>query len=84
MKLFFHKELNMLHCFCGFMGNSHHCTRKMKGTLKISTCAEDCKVCEKEADRKEYNHNRWKTNVDGYLVCGTCHDKLGPNPICTS
>ena len=81
MKLFFHKELNMLHSFCGSMGHSYHCTRKMKETLKICTCEEDCKVCEKEADRKEYNFNRWKTNVDGYLVCGNCHDKLGSNPI---
>ena len=31
----FHKELNMINCFCGFMGLSHHCTRKIKGTIKI-------------------------------------------------
>ena len=83
-EIIFHKELNMLHCFCGFMGNSHHCTRKMKGSLKTSTCAEDCKVCEKEADRKKYNYTRWKTNVGGYLVCATSHGKLGSDPICTS
>lgn len=34
-ELVFHKELNMIHCFCGFMGLSHHCTRKIKGTIKI-------------------------------------------------
>ena len=56
----------------------------MKGTLKNSTCEEDCEVCKKEADRKEYNFNRWKINVDGYLIYGNCHNKLGSNPICTT
>ena len=25
---------------------------------------------------------RWDKNVDGYLICGTCHDKLGCEQIC--
>ena len=52
-EIIFHKELNMIHCFCGFMGMSHHCTQKVKGTIKIFKCLDDCKVCEKEVDRKK-------------------------------
>ena len=58
-KIIFHKELNMIHCFCGFMGMSHHWTRKIKGTIKIFKCLDNCKVCEKEIDRNEYNSIRW-------------------------
>ena len=95
-----HKELNMINCFCGFMDLSHHCTQKIKGTIKIIKCPTDCKVCEKEVDQKEYNlvrckvcekevdqkeYNlvRWTTNHDGYMVYGTCYDKLGIDHICT-
>lgn len=83
LQIIYHKKLNMINCFCGFMGLAHHCTRKIKGSIKIANCPTDCKVCEEEADRKEYNFIRWKTNHDGYMVCGTCYDKLGDNPICT-
>ena len=65
------------------MGLSQHCTRKIKGTTKIVYCPTDYKVCEKEADRKEYNSMRWTTDRDGYTVCGTCYGKLGSNPSCT-
>ena len=78
-----HKELNMINCFCGFMDLSHHCTQKIKGTIKIIKCPTDCKVCEKDVDQKEYNLVRWTTNHDGYTVCGTCYDKLGIDRICT-
>ena len=67
-KLVFHKELNMINCFCGFMGLSHHCTRKIKGTIKIIMCPIDCKVYEKEVDRKEYNSACWTADHDGYTV----------------
>ena len=79
-ELIYHKELNMFNCFCGYSGLYHHCTRKIKGTLNIVSCPEVCKLCEKELDRKEYNASRWKTNEDGYSVCGTCYNKL-PGPI---
>ena len=82
-ELVYHKELNMFNCFCGYMFLSHHCTRKIRGFIKIVSCPTDCKLCEKEADRKEYNSIRWTTNQDGYAVCGTCYDKLGSNSICT-
>ena len=80
-ELIYHKELNMFNCFCRYFGLYHHCTRKIKGIFSIVSCPEGCKLCEKELDRKEYNALRWKTNEDGYSVCGTCYDKL-PGPIC--
>ena len=82
-KLVFHKELNMINCFCGFMGLTHHCTRKIKGTIKTIKCPTDSKVCEKEADRKEYNSVRWMTFHDGYTASGPFYNKLGVDPICT-
>lgn len=80
-ELVFHKELNMIHCFCGFMGLSHHCTRKIKGTIKIIKYPTDCKVCEKRVDRKEYNSARWPTDHDGYTAHVACYNKLVVEPI---
>ena len=82
-EIIYHKELKMFNCFCGYMGLFHHCTRKIRGLIKFVRCPNDCKLCEKEADRKEHNSFYWKQNEDGYTVCGTCYDKLGDNPICT-
>ena len=46
-------------------------------------CPTDCKVCQNEVDRKEYNSVRWTPDHDGYTVCGTCYNKLRIDPICT-
>ena len=70
-ELIYYKEFNMFNCFCGYSRLYHRCTRKIKGTLSIVSCPEVCKFFEKELDRKEYNASRWKTNEDGYSVCGT-------------
>ena len=83
-RLVYHKELNMFNCFCGYMGLFHHCSRKIRGHIHIISCPTDCSLCEKEADRKEYNSFRWKTDRDGYVCCGTRYNKLGSDPICTS
>lgn len=83
-ELIFHEELNMINCFCGFMGISHNCTQKIKGAIKIIECPIDCKICEKEVIRKEYNSIRWAEDRDNYKVCGTFYDKLGTDPICTN
>ena len=82
-ELVYHKELNLFNCFCGYMGLFHHCTRKIGGFIKTASCPTNCKLCEKEVNRKEYNSLQWKTNPDGYAICGSCYDKLGDNPICT-
>lgn len=72
----------MFNCFCGYFGLSHHCTRKIKGIIKITACPEDYKLCEKEVYIEEFISLRWKKNMGGYDVCGSCHDKLGCSPIC--
>ena len=81
-ELVYHEALNLFHCFCGYMGLFHHCTRKIKGSINIVNCLADCKLCEKEAKRKEYNSFRCTTNEDGYSVCWTCYEKLADRPIC--
>ena len=53
-ELVYHKELNMFSRLCRYMGVFHHCTRKMRGFIKIMSCPTDCNLCEKETGRKEY------------------------------
>ena len=69
-ELVYHKELNLSNCFCGYVGLFHHCTRKIRGFIKIASCPTNYKLCEKEVNRKEYSSFRWKTNPDGYAICG--------------
>ena len=47
-EIIFHKELNMIHCFCSFMGIYHHCNQKIKGTITISKCLDDLKSVRKK------------------------------------
>ena len=82
-EIIYHKELNLFNCFCGYMDLFHHCTRKVRGFPNITSCPTGCKLYQKEADRKEYNSFRWKTNSDCYAICETCYDKLGDNSIST-
>ena len=51
-EIIYHKELNMFNCFCGYMGLFYHCTRKINGSINVVSCPSDCKLCEKEAERK--------------------------------
>ena len=78
-----HKELNMFSRFCRYMGLFHHCTRKVRGFIKIMSCPTDCNLCEKETDRKKYKSFCSITVRDGYTVCGSCYSKLGSEPICS-
>ena len=41
-EIFFHKELSIFNCFCGYFGLNHHCTRKIRGTININAYPEDC------------------------------------------
>ena len=40
------------------------------------------KYCE-QIKRNEYNEERWATDRDGYLIRGTCYEKLS-GEICTN
>ena len=73
-KLIFHWELKGIQCICGYIGTSHECTQEFKGKIIF--------VCKNDKARKEYNSERWSTNINGYLVCGSCNDKLGCEQIC--
>ena len=45
--------------------------------------ADGCSKCCDQMKRDEYNEERWATERDGYLICGTCYDKLS-DEICTN
>ena len=45
------------------MGLFYHCSRMIRGFINNLSCPMDCKLCEKEAEQKEYNSFRWKVNV---------------------
>ena len=52
--------------------------KKLKEKLSLSDALKQTAMYVKiEVDRK-----RWITNTNGYLVCGTCYEKLGCEPIC--
>ena len=44
---------------------------------------EECSKCCEQIKRDEYNEERWVTDRDGYLICGTCYEKLS-GEICTN
>ena len=81
-KLIFHRELKSIQYICGYIGTSHECIQEFKGKIIFVPWPKNCDVCKNGKARKEYNFERWSTNVDGYLVCGSCNDKLGCEPIC--
>ena len=70
--------------FCGFVGTSHKCEEEIRGKVIFVNCSkENCNLCQDKISRDEYNEQRWATDRDGYLVCGTCYDKLGAdNEMC--
>ena len=68
-EIVYHKELNMFSSFCGYMGLYHHCTRKMRGFIKFVSSPTDCRLCEKEADRKEYKeYNSFAGKLIGTVI----------------
>ena len=81
-KLIFHRELKSIQCICGYIGTSQECIQELKGKIILVPCPKNCNVCKNDEARKEYNSERWSTNVDGCLVCRSCNDKLGCEPIC--
>ena len=78
IKITFHKKSNAVQCICGFIGTSHECKEEIRGKVIFVHCSEEnCNLCQVKIDRDECNELRWATDRDGYLVCGTCYNKLG-------
>ena len=58
--------------------------KKIQGKVIFRLCSADgySKCCD-QMKRDEYNEERWATETDGYLICGTCYDKLS-DEICAN
>ena len=61
---------------CGFVGTSHECEGEIRGKIIFVNCSE--KICNLRKSRfLEMNiMSRDGPDRDGYLVYGTCYDKL--------
>ena len=81
MALYCQKKINFITCICGNVGTYHACDHVIYGTITISSCPENCKVCQEEVDKREYYDYRWQKNEAGYIVCGMCMEKLGCRAI---
>ena len=75
IQIIIHKKLNAIQRLCGFIGRNHQCEKTIQGKMIFCTCSEDCSKCCEQIKRDEYN--------DGYLICGTCYEKLS-GEICTN
>ena len=80
-KLIYHRENKLIECTCRYIDTSHKCQKDFKQIIFVR-CTEGCDICKNFLYNKEYNSARWAKDVDGYLICGTCHDKLGCEQIC--
>ena len=84
IKITFHEKLNAYQSMCRFVGTSHEYKEEIRGKIIfVNRSEENCNLCQDKISRDGYNEQRWATDRDGYLVCGTCCDKLGAdNEIC--
>ena len=84
IQIIIHEKLNAIQCFCGFVGKNHQCENTIKGKIIFRTCsADECSKCYEQIKRDKYNEERWATDRDGYLICGTCYEKLS-GETCTN
>ena len=84
IQIIVHKKLKAIQCFCGFVGVNHQCEKKIDGKIIFRECyTEECSKCCDQIRRDECNEERWATDRDGYLICGTCYEKLS-SEICTN
>ena len=84
IQIIFHKKLNAIQCFCGFTGINHQCQKTIQGKVIFCSCSEEeCSKCQDKIKRDKYNEERWSTDRDCYLVCGTCYEKIS-DEICTN
>ena len=82
LKIYCHREVNAITCFCDFYGKRHECEQVFKGTLVTEPCPDECRICEKVVEEREYYEYRFQKNLDGYTVCGVCNDKVEPDFVC--
>ena len=81
-QIIFHEKLNVIQCFCGFTSRNHQCQKAIQGKVIFHSCSEEeCSKCQDKIKRDEYNEERQSTERDGYLVCGTCYEKIS-HEIC--
>ena len=82
IQIIFHEKLNKIQCFCRYIGKKHTCSQTINGKIIFHSCSQDeCSKCQDKIKRDEYNEERWSTDRDSYLVCGTCYTKI--SEICT-
>ena len=83
IQIIFHEKLNAIQYFCGFVGRNHQCEKTIQGKMIFRSCSEeDCSKCQDKIKRDKHNEERWSTDRDGYLVCGTRYEKIS-DEICT-
>ena len=83
IQIIFHKKLNAIQCFCGFVGTNHQCEKTIQGKIIFLSCSEeDCSKCQDKIKRDKYNEERWSTDRGVYLVCGTCYENIS-DEVCT-
>ena len=84
IQIIFHEKLKAIQCFSGFSGRNHQCEKTVNGKVTFCNCLEEyCSKCQGKIKRDEYNEERWSKNREGYLVCGTCYEKIS-DEICTN
>ena len=82
IKIVFHEKLNAIQCICDFIGTTHECKEVIQRKIIFLKCSEEsCSLCQDQIDRDEYNELRLTKDRDGYLVCGTCCEKIGTEKI---
>ena len=81
--IIFHKKLNAIQCFCGFVSKNHQGQKTIQGKVIFRSSSEEgCRMWQDKIKRDKYNEERWSTDRDGYLVCGTFYEKIS-DEICT-
>lgn len=47
--LFGHRGINLIKCFCSYVGTCHGCSLIISGTTTIVLWSDDCKICQEES-----------------------------------
>ena len=54
MTLYCHREFNSITCVYGYLGTDHSYVHVINGTITIRSRLDNCKVCQKEVDKREF------------------------------